>query len=282
MSLISGKAKLAGVMGRPIAHSRSPRLHNYWLQQYQIDGAYVPLPVFPENLEQALKSLPALGFRGVNLTIPHKEAAIKHVKHLDLFAQHVGAVNTVVVRSDGELEGMNTDTYGFSENVRAAGYDFESGPVVLLGAGGAARAIMAALIAMRCPQVIVINRTPERAEALITEIKNSRMQARTAPWELRHEILSEASLLVNSTALGMNGFTPLDIDLTRLPTAAWVTDCVYNPLQTPLLAAAAARGNRVVDGLGMLFYQAIPGFEAWFGVEPKITPELRALMSEGL
>lgn len=270
--ILSGSAKLAGVMGWPIGHSRSPRLHGHWLDRHGIDGAYVPLAVAPENLETALRSLPALGFRGVNLTLPHKEAAVDICDDVTGQARRIGAVNTIVVGGDGRLQGSNTDAYGFLENLRH-GSDWQpaDGPVVLLGAGGAARGLAVALVDAGVTELRILNRTQARAETLAADIG----QAVVPSWDDRANALDGAALLVNSTTLGMTGQPPLDLDLSRLPAGAVVNDIVYAPLETPLLADARARGNPVVDGLGMLLYQAQPGFEAWFGTRPEVDAALR-------
>ena len=275
----SGKAKLAGVIGWPVGHSSSPRLHGYWLEHYGIDGAYVPLGVEPANFERVLHVLPLLGFVGVNVTVPHKEAALAAVDVADPLAQRIGAVNTVIVRRDGGLEGRNSDAYGFLENIKTAapGWDAASGPAVVLGAGGAARAVCAALVDDGAPEVRVVNRTAARAEALAAAIGS---RCRVLPWSERCGALDGAGLLVNATTLGMTGQPPLDLDLDRLPAAAVVNDVVYAPLETALLKMAARRGNRTVDGLGMLLHQARPGFKAWFGVEPEVTSALRAFLSQ--
>lgn len=277
----SGKAKLAGVMGWPVGHSSSPRLHGYWLEHYGIDGAYVPLGVEPANFERVLRLLPLLGFVGVNVTVPHKEAALAAVDVAEPLAQRIGAVNTVIVRRDGGLEGRNSDAYGFLENIKTAvpGWDAASGPAVVLGAGGAARAVCAALVDGGAPEVRVVNRTAARAEALAAAIGGP---CRVLPWSERCGVLDGAVLLVNATTLGMTGQPPLDLDLDRLPRAAVVNDVVYAPLETALLKMAARRGNRTVDGLGMLLHQARPGFKAWFGVEPEVTSALRAFLSQDL
>ncbi len=277
----SGKAKLAGVIGWPVGHSSSPRLHGYWLEHYGIDGAYVPLGVEPANFERVLHILPLLGFVGVNVTVPHKEAALAAVDVADPLAQRIGAVNTVIVRRDGGLEGRNSDAYGFLENIKTAvpGWDAASGPAVVLGAGGAARAVCAALVDGGAPEVRVVNRTAARAEALAAAIGGP---CRVLPWSERCGVLDGAGLLVNATTLGMTGQPPLDLDLDRLPRAAVVNDVVYAPLETALLKMAAWRGNRTVDGLGMLLHQARPGFKAWFGVEPEVTSALRAFLSQDL
>jgi len=272
--IISGKAKLAGVMGWPVGHSRSPRLHGFWLEQYGVDGAYVPLAVPPERAAEAIRALPALGFRGCNVTVPHKEVAAATVDRLDSSARRAGAVNTIVVLEDGTLEGRNTDGFGFLENLKAGapGWTAGAGPAVVLGAGGAARAVVAALVDDGAPEVRLVNRTRARAEALAGDIGAG---VRVFDWVSRETLLADAALVVNTTTQGMHGQPPLDLALTHLAAGAVVTDIVYTPLMTPLLEAAQARGNRVVDGIGMLLHQARPGFAAWFGVEPEVTEELR-------
>lgn len=270
---LSGKARLAGVMGWPVEHSLSPHLHGYWLEQHGIDGAYVPLAVAPADLPTALTALPALGFRGVNLTLPHKEQALDLCQEVDDLARRIGAVNTIVVR-DGRLFGSNSDAFGFLENLKEGAPDWraEAAPAVVLGAGGASRAVVAALADAGVPEVRLVNRTRERAEALATALGGA---LSVYDWDRREAALAEAGLLVNTTTLGMAGQPPLDLDLGALPVEAVVTDIVYTPLMTPLLQAARTRGNPLVDGLGMLLHQARPGFEAWYGVRPEVTRGLR-------
>ncbi|NUB24465.1 shikimate dehydrogenase [Azospirillum brasilense] len=277
---ISGKAKLAGVMGWPIGHSRSPRLHGYWLERYGIDGAYVPLAVPPDRIEQAIRALPALGFRGCNVTVPHKEAAYRAVDRLDATATRMGAVNTIVVGEDGALEGRNTDGFGFIENLKsgAPGWKASDGPALVIGAGGAARAVVASLLDEGAPRVWLVNRTRVRAEELAADIGGN---IETADWVSRETLLEGAALVVNTTTQGMAGQSALELDLRALPGSAVVTDIVYTPLMTPLLTAAQARGNRVVDGVGMLLHQARPGFAAWFGREPEVTEGLKAAVLQG-
>lgn len=274
--ILSGKAGLAGVMGWPVGHSRSPRLHGYWLEHYDIDGAYVPLPVRPDSFAAAVRALVDLGFRGVNLTIPHKEAGLDLCDSLDPLARRIGAVNTLVFR-DGRIDGSNTDAFGFIENLRrgAPNWRADAGPALVLGAGGAARAVAVALLDAGAPEVRVANRTEVRAEALADALGNA---LQIVPWNRRAEALTDAALVVNTTSLGMTGQPALDLPLDNLPPTALVTDIVYTPLETDLLARARARGNPVVDGLGMLLHQARPGFEAWFGVAPEVTAELRAFV----
>jgi len=271
--ILSGKAKLAGIMGWPISHSRSPRLHGYWLRTHGIDGAYLPFAVAPENLVTALDALPALGFRGVNITVPHKEAALRRCDAVDDHARRIGAVNTIVVAADGTLHGSNTDAFGFLENLRQeSAWRATDGPAVLLGAGGAARAVAVALLDAGVPALRIANRTAARVEALATALDGP---VEVVAWDDRAAALADAALLVNTTTLGMTGAPPLNIDLSTLPSTAVVNDIVYAPLETDLLAAARARGNPVVDGLGMLLHQARPGFEKWFGVRPSVDAALR-------
>ncbi len=277
---LSGKALLAGVMGWPVAHSQSPRLHGYWLAQHGIDGAYLPLPVQPDDLAAALRALPILGFRGVNLTLPHKERALEVCDEVSESARRIGAVNTVVVDAEKRLVGSNTDDFGFLANLReASDWRADAGPAVLLGAGGAARAIAVALSDAGVDSIAIVNRTASRAEALAAALGGA---VHAVPWSARADALADAALLVNTTTLGMNGQPPLELELDALPGAAVVNDIVYAPLETPLLAAARARGNPAVEGLGMLLHQARPGFEAWFGVRPEVSAGLRDFVLDGL
>ncbi|MCH8835994.1 MAG: shikimate dehydrogenase, partial [Proteobacteria bacterium] len=271
----------AGVMGWPIGHSLSPRLHGYWLRQYAVDGAYVPLAVRREDFAGAVRMLPRLGFAGANVTVPHKEAALAAVDEAAGEARRIGAVNTIVVRADGSLMGWNSDGFGFMENLKAGVAEWNPGlgPAVVLGAGGAARAVCAALVDGGVPELRLVNRTASRAEALAADIGGP---IEVVSWAERESALDGARLLTNTTTLGMAGNPPLDLALERLPPEAAVTDIVYAPLRTPLLVAAAARGNPTVDGLGMLLHQARPGFAAWFGVEPEVTDEMRAFVLAGM
>jgi shikimate dehydrogenase len=275
---ITGRTRLAGIMGWPVSHSRSPALHNFWLDEYGIDGAYVPLPVEPAQLETALRALPALGFRGCNLTIPHKQKAMAIVDRVDPQARRIGAVNTVIVAADGSLEACNTDVYGFCENLRdcAPDWDPAAGPAVVLGAGGAARAVVASLLEDGVGEVRLVNRTKARAEEIAAELAAPGSRISVHRWDAREAVLADAGLLVNTTSLGMTGEPELEIDLMRLPRHAVVVDIVYVPLDTALLVEARRRGHRTVDGLGMLLHQGRPGFEAWFGTPARVTPELRA------
>lgn len=275
------KPKIAAVMGWPIGHSLSPRLHGFWLRQYGIEGAYVPLAVRPADFEHAFRALPSLGFIGTNVTIPHKEAALACVDEADETAKRIGAANTITVRPDGSLYGQNSDAFGFLENLRKGFPEWRApeGPVVVFGAGGSSRAVCVALIDAGVPEIRLVNRTVARAETLADDLGGPMT---LVPWDDRAAALVEAALLVNTTALGMTGHAPLDLDLSHLPPRAMVTDIVYTPLETPLLAAARARGNPTVDGLGMLLHQGRPGFANWFGVEPEVTPELRAFVLAGV
>jgi shikimate dehydrogenase len=272
---ITGRAKKAGIMGWPVGHSKSPALHGFWLRQHNIDGAYVPMPVKPEDLTQALKALPALGFAGVNLTVPHKEAAMSVVDDISDVAKMVGAINTIIVKPNGRLHGTNTDAFGFIENLRQniSGFDATKGPCVVLGAGGAARAVCAAMKAAGCTDIRIANRTSARSQALAADFGPT---VKSIQWEKVQHEMADAAVLVNATSLGMTGQPALEIDLSVLSQTALVTDLVYAPLETPLLAAAKQRGNATVDGLGMLLYQAQAGFEAWFGIKPEVTAALRA------
>jgi shikimate dehydrogenase len=278
---LTGRARIAGVVGWPVDHSLSPRLHGFWLRAYRTDGAYVPLPVRPADLEDALAALPKLGFAGVNVTVPHKERALAVVDRVTPEARRIGAVNTIVVDADGRLVGSDTDAFGFGENLRQAGVSWQAahGPAVLIGAGGAARAVAVALADDGVPEIRLINRTRPRAEDLAATIE---APITIVDWRERAAALDGAALVVNATILGMRGQPPLDLPLDFLSPAALVTDIVYTPLVTPLLAAAQARGNPVVDGLGMLLHQARPGFRAWFGRDPAVTAELRHFVAEAL
>jgi shikimate dehydrogenase len=275
---ITGRTRLAGIMGWPVSHSRSPALHNFWLDEHGIDGAYVPLPVEPGQLETALRALPALGFRGCNLTIPHKQKAIAIVDRVDPLARRIGAVNTIIVAADGTLEARNTDAYGFRENLRdcAPDWDPAAGPAVVLGAGGAARAIVASLIEAGTAEIRLVNRTLTRAEQIAAELAAPPSRISVHQWKARDEVVADAGLLVNTTSLGMTGEPGHEMNLSRLPLPAVVIDIVYVPLDTVLLVEARRRGHRTVDGLGMLLHQGRPGFEAWFGTSVQVTHELRA------
>jgi len=281
---ITGTTPLAGIMGWPVAHSRSPLLHGFWLDETGLDGAYLPLPVRPDKIEEALRALPILGFRGCNLTIPHKQSALSIVDRVDPLARRIGAVNTIIVAPDGSLEACNTDVFGFSENLREAVPDWRptTGPAVILGAGGSARAVVAALAEAGVALIRLVNRTLSRAEAVARDLSTAKVRITVHSWEEASEVQRDAGLLVNTTSLGMTGQPSLLLDLSRLPLSAPVIDIVYVPLETGLLAAARQRGHPIVDGLGMLLHQGRPGFEAWFGAPVRVTPRLRAAMAATL
>ena len=266
---------LAGVMGWPVAHTRSPAIHNHWIAKHGLKGAYVQLPVHPDRLEAALRGLPALGFAGCNVTVPHKVSAMHFMDELHPTAQRVAAINTIVVQPDGSLLGMNNDGAGYVQSLRDADPTWrgDAGPALVLGAGGAARAIVVALLDEGVPELRITNRTLERAQALAEAFGD---RVKVVPWAERNEAMAGISLLVNTTTQGMHGQPPLDVALDALPAAAMVSDAIYIPMETPLLAQARLRGHRTVNGLGMLLNQARPAFKAWFGVMPEITPELRA------
>ncbi len=271
--MITGRARIAGVLGWPVSHSRSPLLHNFWLRRYGIDGAYVPLPVRPEDFEAAVRGLSAAGFAGANVTIPHKEAAFALCDSVDESASRAGAVNTLVFTPVG-INGSNTDGYGFLANLRAHGVT-GAGQALLLGAGGAARAIAASLLAAGV-KVAICNRSPARAEALAQALPGLRV----LPWEDRERALADQSLLVNTTSLGMDGHEALRMDLRGAPPGLAVADIVYAPQETALLREARARGFVAVPGLGMLVHQAVPGFEAWFKVRPEVDDAVFAAISQ--
>ncbi|HVP84575.1 MAG TPA: shikimate dehydrogenase [Rhizomicrobium sp.] len=272
--MISGKAKCAGVVGWPVAHSLSPRLHNHWLRANGIDGAYIPLPIPQESLAHVLKGLRQAGFKGVNLTIPHKEAAFALAHRLDDAARAAGAVNLLIFHENGTLEGRNTDADGLAESLKAANVSLNGAPAVLLGAGGAARAAVLALDKIGAGEIRIVNRHADRAASLAVQLApfvKAKLSAAT-DWP---KAAADAKLLVNATSAGMKSQPALDLPLDPLPKDAAVCDLVYNPLETDLLARAAARGHKTVDGLGMLMHQAVPSFAAFYGVTPTVTPELR-------
>ncbi|MDR3451458.1 MAG: shikimate dehydrogenase [Rhodoferax sp.] len=273
--------RTAGIMGWPISHSRSPLLHGHWLARYGLPGAYIPLPVAPEALPRALEGLAALGFAGCNVTIPHKVAVIPYLHHVDPMARKMGAVNTIVVDSDGQLCGYNNDGYGYIQCLLDAFPDWRAdiGPIAVIGAGGAARAVVVSLAERGATEIRVVNRSLDKSQALARDVG---VPAKAFPWQDRHDLLDGAALLVNATSQGMKGQSALDLSLNRLPRHALVSDVVYTPLDTPLLATARARGHATVNGMGMLLNQARPAFETWFGVRPNITSELRNMMSADL
>ena len=268
--------KRACVIGWPIEHSRSPAIHGHWLKTYAIDGTYTKEAVRPENVRAFLAALADRGLGGCNVTLPHKHAALAAADHKDASAIAIGAANTLWLDA-GKLCASNTDAYGFMTHLAqsAPGWDRIDAPVAILGAGGAARAIVHGFLEAGVGEIHLFNRTPARAQELA---RHYGRRVRVFPWSQKEARSRAAGVLVNTTSLGMVYGDPLDMDVAALREDAVVADIVYVPLQTELLARARARGLRVVDGLGMLLYQAVPGFEKWFGVKPEVTPELRALV----
>lgn len=261
-------------MGWPVMHSRSPLLHNYWIKQHGLNGVYVPLAIHPDGIGPALRALAPLGFAGCNLTIPHKQTALAHLDAIDPVAEKIGAVSCVVVRGDGSLLGINNDWYGFIGNILEAVPDWraDAGPIAVLGAGGGARAVVHGLVEQGATEIRLINRSYDRAlviadtfEGPITALK----------WEERSSALAGCAMVVNATSQGMQGMDALDIDLAALERDALVADIIYIPKETPFLAAARARGNRTVNGLGMLLHQGRPAWKSWFDVDVEVTKELR-------
>jgi shikimate dehydrogenase len=272
---------LAGVMGQPVMHSRSPMLHNYWFAQQGMAGSYVPLAIAPQELAAALRALQPLGFSGCNLTIPHKQEAMKIVDEVDAAARKIGAISCVTVRADGTLLGSNNDAFGFIRNVREAqpAWRADAGPIVVVGAGGGSRAVCYGLMLEGAKEIRLVNRNFERAEGIAQDFGSP---IKAYPWEQRHDLLAGAAMVVNTTSQGMVGQTPLDITLDKLPPTALAADIVYIPMETPFLTAARLLGNPTVNGLGMLLHQGPLAWKAWFGVEPAVTKELRALVEKSL
>ena len=276
------KGKLAAVLGWPVGQSLSPVIHSYWLKKHGIDGAYVALPVAPENFSRCVSALPLMGFAGANITVPHKEAAFRLTSTLDRDALTIGAVNTLVFRDD-KIAGLNTDIGGFAASLKESLGEnaAHAGPAAILGAGGAARAVFLALARAGAPEIRLLNRTHARAEALAKAL-GSHARVKLVEWGDWPRAFEGASLLVNATSLGMTKKPPLELSLAALPPNAAVADIVYNPLETDLLSEARKRGHRTMDGLGMLMHQAAPAFTAWFGVVPEVTKELRAELVKAL
>jgi shikimate dehydrogenase len=264
----------AGVIGWPIDHSLSPRLYRYWLEKYTISGSYNAFAVEEIAISQLLENIAGEGFAGLNVTVPHKQVVLEYLDVLSDSARKIGAVNTITVQTDGILFGDNTDGFGFLENVKHnyAGFNVTAGPSVVIGAGGAARAIVAALVNAGAPTIKVVNRTRSNAEKLAEDIGGP---IEVLDWGERHGAMAGANFVTNATTLGMVGKPPLELSLGALPTNALVNDIVYAPLETQLLKNAKNKGNPSVDGIGMLLHQARPGFTSWFGVEPEVTDDLR-------
>lgn len=275
------KPLLAGVMGWPVMHSRSPMIHNHWFARHGLAGHYVPLAIAPGTLEPALRALHPLGFSGVNVTIPHKQAAMQIVDEVHASARAIGAISCVTVRPDGSLLGSNNDAFGFIRNLRQQqpGWRPEAGPVVVIGAGGGARAVCHGLLQEGVCEIRVVNRSPGRAEEVAQAL---RAGVKAFAWAERHAVLEGAALVVNTTSQGMVGQGALDLSLDHLPATAIAADIVYVPLETPFLAAARQRGNPVVSGLGMLLHQGPLAWKLWFGIEPEVTEELHQLVARSL
>ena len=269
------KIPLAGVIGSPIAHTKSPQLHGYWLRKYGLRGFYVPMDVASENLERVVRTLPDMGFVGVNITIPHKERIMEVADLITDRATLIGAVNTLIFRKDGKIHGDNTDGYGFIENLRqnVPDWDPAKGPAMVLGAGGAARAVIASLLDVGVTDIIISNRTRIRAEKLQEDFGK---RLRVVEWVQAGNYVEEAATLINTTSLGMTGKPELRVPLDGLRPGTVVNDLVYAPLQTRLLRTATEMGCVPVDGLGMLLHQAVPGFERWFGYRPEVDDATRA------
>jgi shikimate dehydrogenase len=265
---------LAGVLGNPIAQSKSPRLHRHWLRKYGLLGDYVPLHVTEENLETVVRAMPKMGFVGANVTLPHKIAVMQFADQITDRATLIGAANTLTFKDDGKIIADNTDGYGFMANLKqnAPDWDPTSGPAVLLGAGGAARAIIVALADAGVTEILLTNRTRTKADALRAEFGT---RIRVVDWVQAGNILEGAATVINSTSLGMTGNAALRIPLDGLTKGTLVTDIVYSPLRTRLLEEAETAGCTVVDGLGMLLHQGVPGFERWFGVRPEVDDKTR-------
>lgn len=264
----------AGVIGNPISHSLSPKLHGHWLRRYGIDGSYDALQVTEDSLERTLRSLPAQGYVGVNVTLPHKVAVLQIADQLTDRATLIGAANTLTFKDDGRIFADNTDGYGFLENLRqgAPGWDVKSGPAVVFGAGGAARAVIVSLIEAGVPEIILTNRTRPKAESLRADFG---ARIRIVDWVQAGSVLSDAATVVNTTSLGMKGGQEFRVPLDGLRSGTVVTDIVYTPLRTKFLDVAAEKGCVTVDGLGMLLHQGVPGFERWFGKRPEVDADLR-------
>jgi shikimate dehydrogenase len=272
---------LAGVMGWPVLHSRSPLMHNYWMEQQGVAGTYVFLEIRPGTLEAALRGLHPLRFSGCNLTIPHKLEAMGIVDEVDDVAKKIGAISCVAVRDHGTLFGTNNDWFGFMGNLKQTWPDWrgDAGPVTVIGAGGGGRAVVYALLQAGVKELRLVNRTYERAQKVAADLGGP---ITVLKWEDRHDALDGVTIAVNVTNQGMVGQNALDIRLDALPANAIAADIIYTPLESPYLAAARARGNRTINGLGMLIHQGVPAWKLWFGLEPVVTDEVRALMEKSI
>ncbi len=272
---------LAGVMGWPVLHSRSPLMHNYWMEQQGVAGTYVFLEIRPGTLEAALRGLHPLRFSGVNLTIPHKLDAMSIVDEVDDVARKIGAISCVAVREDGTLFGTNNDWLGFLGNLKQTYPEWraDAGPVAVVGAGGGGRAVVYAMLSEGVKELRLVNRTRARAEKLAADLGGP---ITVYPWEERHDVLDGVTTVVNVTSQGMVGQAALDLKLDKLPASALAADIIYTPLETPFLAAARERQNRTINGLGMLIHQGRPAWKLWFGIEPTVTDELRRIMERSI
>ena len=271
------RPRLAAVLGNPISHSKSPRMHNYWLKQNKLNGYYIPIKVELENFEETIWTLVSMGFSGVNVTIPHKLSALKIADESSSTAQYIGAANTLTFTKENKIYADNTDAYGFINNIKSKypNWNPKKGVSVVLGAGGASRAVIAALLSEGSKEIIVLNRTIEKAEALKEDYDN---KITVESWKNINEVVASCSNIINTTSLGMNNESLIAIQPNAIPETALVSDLVYTPLETNFLKMAKNRGSRTVDGLGMLIHQGVPGFEAWFGQKPLVTEELRKIL----
>lgn len=266
----------ACVMGWPVSHSLSPKLHGFWLEKYGIKGSYGAMAITPDALKEALKLIVERGYAGCNLTLPLKELALPYMDEHDESCLMSGAVNTVVIR-DGKLRGFNSDGFGFVENLKKHNPDWNGARVVVLGSGGAARGVIASLRGAGAKHFVLVNRTPEKAERILTQFK---LDGEVLPWENRSSALEGATMVINCTSLGMTGQPPLELSIAKLPKTATICELVYRPLMTTLLKEAQKRGNPIVEGLGMLLHQGRLGFEHWFGRDPEVTPDLYEYMGK--
>ena len=271
------RPRLAAVLGNPISHSKSPRMHNYWLKQNKLNGYYIPIKVELADFEQTIRTLMKMGFSGVNVTIPHKLLALKIADESSGTAQYIGAANTLTFTKENKIYADNTDAYGFINNIKSKypNWNPKKGVSVVLGAGGASRAVIAALLSEGSKQIMVLNRTIEKAEVLKKDYDN---KITVESWENINEVLASSKNIINTTSLGMNDETFIPINPEAIPEKSLVSDLVYTPLETNLLKIAKNRGSKTVDGLGMLIHQGVPGFEAWFGQKPLVTEELREIL----